>query len=189
MSKNITCTLCVAILLFAISATTYAQMSKIFLEDLPPIENEDGEPEMISYKDQLIRIIEKEDIFLQPDVSDESIARLLRTNSSVVEEIIKQDFGHSFKDYLHKRRIDAAIEKLDHPDFQHPDFQEKEAMEEMLTEVALNVGYTSLGQFSRMFKKLKDISPEKYQEKNIEKYAKKSKKRKKVKEVEVDGQE
>ena len=88
-----------------------------------------------------------------------------------------------------RRRIDAAIEKLDHPDFQHPDFQEKEAMEEMLTEVALNVGYTSLGQFSRMFKKLKDISPEKYQEKNIEKYAKKSKKRKKVKEVEVDGQE
>ncbi len=170
------------IFLFGISATTsYAQMSKNLLKDadLPPIENKDGEPEMISYKDQLIRIIEKEDIFLQPDISDESIARLLRTNSSVVQELIEQDFGHSFDDFLNKRRIDAAVEKLDHPDFQHPDFQEKDAMQDILTEVALNVGYTSKGHFSRMFKKIKDISPEKYMEKNIAMYSKKTKKDKK----------
>lgn len=186
MSKNITCTLVVAIFLFGINATaSYAQMSKTLLKDadLPPIENKDGEPEMISYKDQLIRIIEKEDIFLQPDVSDESIARLLRTSSSVVEEIIKQDFGHSFKDYLHKRRIDAAIEKLDHPDFQHPDFEEKEAVEELLTDVALNVGYSSKGHFSKMFKKIKDMSPEEYMEMNS-KRSKKKRKRSDTKDTE-----
>lgn len=171
--------MCIAIFSIALSTTNYAQMSKELLKDadLPPIENKDGEPEMVSYKDQLIRLIEKEDIFLQPDVSDEAIARLLRTNSSVVQELIEQDFGRSFKDFLNERRINAAVEKLDHPDFQHSDFQEKDAMEDILTEVALNVGYTSKGHFSRMFKKIKGISPEKYMENNT----KKSKKRKKGK--------
>jgi len=181
-----------AIFLFGLNATTsYAQMSKKLLKDadLPPIENKDGEPEMISYKDQLIQLIEKEDIFLQPDVSDDAIARLLRTSSSVVKEIMEQDFGHSFNDFLNKRRITTAVEKLDHPDFQHPDYQEKDAMEDILTEVALNVGYTSKGQFSRMFKKYQDISAEKYVEANIEKYLKKNKKGKKSKkEKEVEGQ-
>lgn len=171
--------MCVAIFLFGITATnSYAQMSKKLVKDadLPPIENKEGEPEMVSYKDQLIRIIEKEDIFLQPDISDESIARLLRTSSSVVQELIEQDFGHSFKDYVNKRRIEAAIEKLDHPDFQHPDFQEKDALDEILTDVALNVGYTSKGHFSKMFKKIKDMSPEKYMEMNSKRSKKKRKK-------------
>ena len=107
MNKNITCTLFLAIFLFGISGTSYAQMSKKLLKDvdLPPLENKDGEPVMISYKDQLIHLIEKEDIFLHPDVSDDAIAGLLRTSSSVVQEILKQDFGHDFDDYLNMRRI------------------------------------------------------------------------------------
>jgi len=41
MNKNITCTLLLAIFLFGISGTSYAQMSKKLLKDaeLPPIEN------------------------------------------------------------------------------------------------------------------------------------------------------
>ena len=190
MNKNITCTLLLATILFGISGASYAQMSKKLLKDadLPPIENKEGEPEMISYKDQLIHLIEKEDIFLYPDVSDDAIAMLLRTNSSVVQEILRQDFGHDFNDFLNMRRIKAAVEQLDHPDFQHPDYQEEDAMEDILKEVAIDVGYTSLGQFSRMFKKQKDMSPEEYMEKNIKKYLKK--KRKKIRrEKEADGQE
>jgi len=114
-------------------------------------------------------LIEKEDIFLHPDVSDDAIAMLLRTSSSVVQEILKQDFGHDFNDFLNMRRINAAVEKLDHPDFQHPDYQEKDAMEDILREVAFNVGYTSKGQFSRIFKKQTNMSPEEYMEKNIKK--------------------
>ena len=190
MNKNITCTLLLATFLFGISGTSYAQMSKKLLKDadLPSIENKEGEPEMISYKDQLIHLIEKEDIFLHPDVSDDAIAMLLRTNSSVVQEILRQDFGHDFDDFLNIRRINAAVEKLDHPDFQHPDYQEEDAMEDILREVAFNVGYTSKGQFSRMFKKQINMSPEEYMEKNIKKYLKK--KRKKIRrEKEADGQE
>jgi len=57
----------------------------------------------LSYKDRLILLIEKEPIFLSPEISDDEIARLLRTSPSVVATIMESDFGQDYDTFINSR--------------------------------------------------------------------------------------
>ena len=146
--------------------TVEAQMSKeLAKEETPvPIENREGEPEMISYKDQIIALIEVDEIFLQPDISSEAIAKRLRTNSSVVEEVMLSDFGQDYDKFINSRRVTSAAELLLHPDFFRSFFEGKNEKDAVLSDIAMKCGYNSKGVLIRMFKKYKEISIEEYME-------------------------
>ncbi len=153
-------------LLVGIAPTLKAQMSKnLVKKETPlPIENREGEPELISYKDQLIALIEKDEIFLRPDVSSEDIAKRLRTSISVVEEIMLSDFGQDYDKFINSRRVTSAAEYLLHPDFFRQYFESKDQQEVILADIAMKSGFNSKGLLLRMFKKFKGLSIEEYME-------------------------
>jgi len=147
-----------------------AQMSKdlVKTETAPAaIENTDGEPELLSYKDRLILLIEKEPIFLSPEISDTEIARLLRTTPSVVETIMESDFGQDYDTFINSRRVKSAAEFLLHPDFRLEDYEDKEAVEYMLTQISNKCGFKSKGVFVRMFRRHHKLSVTDFIEKEV----------------------
>jgi len=168
MMKNNT--LIVFVLVLFIGAYTNelaAQMSKdlVKVEAAPAaIENTDGEPELLSYKDRLILLIEKEPIFLNPEISNSEIARLLRTSPSVVETIMESDFGQDYDTFINSRRVKSAAELLLHPDYLLEDYEDKDAVEFMLMDISRKCGFKSKGVFVRLFKRHHKMSIDKYLE-------------------------
>jgi len=152
------------------NADLMAQMSKDLVKTetaSATIENTEGEPELLSYKDRLILLIEKEPIFLNPEISDDEIARLLRTSPSVVETIMESDFGQDYDTFINSRRVKSAAEFLLHPDYQLEDYEDKEAVEALLTDISIKCGFKSKGVFVRLFKRHHKISIDDYLEKEV----------------------
>lgn len=168
--KNIT-HLLVLTFLFSGSflVTSYAQMSKDLVKEEPkaPIENMEGEPELLSFKDRLKALIAKEPLFLNASISTKEIARLLRTSPSVVEAIMQSDFGQDYDTFINSRRISSAVKLLSHDDFKELDYDDKSVMEGVLLDVARQSGYTSVKSFAKQFKKQEGMYPEEYIEENI----------------------
>ena len=170
MKKTNTLTILLLFLFVGVNTDLLAQMSKdlVKMEAAPvAIENTDGEPELLSYKDRLILLIEKEPIFLNPEISDDEIARLLRTNSSVVATIMESDFGQDYNTFINSRRVKSASEFLLLPDYQLDDYDDKAAVESLLTDISRKCGFKSKGAFVRLFKKHHKMSIDKYLEKEV----------------------
>ena len=159
MIKNFTYVLISLFFNTVLVFTVSAQMSKDLVKIEPSFSfdktegNIDGEPEMLSFKEKLKMLIDKEAIFLNPQVSKEEIANLLRTSPSVVAEIIKSDFGQDYDTFINSRRVKSAIEILDQPDFQDLDYKNDQEVEHAARTITQQCGFKSTGQFYKQFKK------------------------------------
>jgi len=153
------------------NADLMAQMSKDLVKTetaaSAAIENTDREPELLSYKDRLILLIEKEPIFLSPEISDDEIARLLRTTTSVVETILESDFGQDYDTFINSRRVKSAAEFLLHPDYRLDDYEDKEAVESLLTDISIKCGFKSKGVLVRAFRRYHKLSIDDFIEKEV----------------------
>lgn len=146
-----------------LSTSLSAQMSKdLVKEPIPPIENKEGEPELLPFKEHLKALIEKEPLFLNAEISSKEIARLLRTSASVVEAIMETEFGQDYDSFINSRRVKSALELLNHPDFKHLDFEDKDVMESAFADIAMQCGFKNTNQFAKQFKKFHDMYPEDY---------------------------
>jgi len=146
--------------------TVAAQMSKelVKLESAFPADNTEGEPELLSFEKRLKNLIEKDDLFLNPQITLDEIARLLRTSPSVVSAIMKSDFGQDYNTFINSRRVKSAIEMLNKPDFQDLDYEDKDAVELAAITIAKQCGFKSTGQFFKQFKKHQGMKLEEYLE-------------------------
>lgn len=146
-----------------------AQMSKELVKEIPttPIENTEGEPELLPFKDRLKSLIDKESIFLNAEISSKKIARLLRTSPSVVEAIMESDFGQDYDSFINSRRVKSAFELLNHPDFKDLDYEDKEVMESAFADIAMQCGFKNSNHFAKQFKKFHDMYPEDYVAKEL----------------------
>lgn len=146
-----------------------AQMSKdlVKVEPKAPIENVEGEPELLPFKDRLKALIDKEPLFLNPDISEQEIARLLRTSPSVVEAIMQSDFGQDYDTFINSRRVKSAIELFNHEDFQDLDYEDKAVKESVLSDIARQCGFKSVSYFARQFKKHQGMSVDDYLEEEL----------------------
>ncbi len=97
--------------------------------------------------EQLLQIIEKEELFKQPDLRLTDIAARLATNRTYISAIIKSLSGENFSNLINGYRIRYAQKLMkDHPYMS-------------VTEIASESGFSSRSAFYRNFKEMTGLSP------------------------------
>ncbi|MBQ7419480.1 MAG: helix-turn-helix domain-containing protein [Prevotella sp.] len=94
--------------------------------------------------ERIITIVEREKIFLQPNLKLDDLARLMNTNRTYIYQAINQQMGVSFNELINRRRI------------RHAQLLMTEKPELSVNEVATQSGFSSLSSFYRNLKKYKE---------------------------------
>ncbi len=122
-----------------------------FTEEVPiekAIKQELSE-ELLPYKDKVSTLFEKEKLYLNPDLSLSDLAQRLKTNTSILSQVINNGFGKNFNDFVNEYRVNTFKQKIQEPDNQHLS----------LLGVAFECGFNSKATFNRSFKKFTGITP------------------------------
>lgn len=90
---------------------------------------------------QLVKLIEEEKVFLQPNLSLDDIAQNLNTNRTYISRVINEEFKCNFYEFINNERIKYAKTLVS----QNPLFTQEQ--------VAEMSGFTYAPTFSRVFKK------------------------------------
>ncbi|HPF52080.1 MAG TPA: helix-turn-helix domain-containing protein [Draconibacterium sp.] len=101
---------------------------------------------------KLLRIFEKERIYIHPDLRITTIAELLRTNRTYISRLINDDFGMNFNEFVNKYRIEEA-ERLLNCEDNH---------QYTLQYIAEKSGFGNANSFTRSFKEINGITPGQY---------------------------
>ena len=155
MIKNITYFLLFLFIYMMGVSTISAQMSKdlVKVEPALPVDNSDGEPDLIPFKERLKILIEENATFLDIETSKEEIARLLRTSPSVISSVVNSEYGQDYDSYINSRRVESAIDLFNHADFEDLDYKDKDAVEIAARDIANRCGFKSTAQLYKQFKK------------------------------------
>lgn len=87
--------------------------------------------------------------YMDNNINVFAIASMLGMSRAYVSKIFKQHMGDSILNTIHKKRIDKAVELL--------------AEGKSVSEIAEKVGYVNSNVFIRTFKKLKGVTPSRYE--------------------------
>lgn len=121
-------------------------------------------PELEEWKDKVQALMEKEQVYLNPDLTLQELAERLKTNTSVLSKAINSGFGQNFNNYINQYRVQAMQEKMLQPSYKHY----------TLVSIAFECGFNSKATFNRSFKKFTDMSPKVYLETQLAKKVVKS---------------
>lgn len=148
-----------AIVLYAISILGYNRKGKPAQklafnpsESIASTSNTTEIPELATYKTKLLALMEKEELYLQTDLTLKETALKLKTNSSILSKVINTGFQQNFNDFINSFRVDAVKQKIKDPKFQHL----------TLTAIAYECGFNSKATFNRSFKKFEGMSPREF---------------------------
>ncbi|MBB6633391.1 response regulator [Cohnella thailandensis] len=95
------------------------------------------------------------DAHLDRELSREALAAQFYLNPDYMDRLFKKETGKSMKEYMWQERLRVAEELL--------------AKTELpVTEIALQVGYSSISAFTRLFKKHTDLNPSEYRTKRTQ---------------------
>lgn len=106
-------------------------------------------------KDELIRLFDEKEIYTNGNLTIADVAALLGTNRTYVSNVINNEFGFSFYQFVNKYRIQKATILL----IQHPDMQ--------IQEVASLSGFNSLSSFISSFKLNEGITPKQWKQRYV----------------------
>lgn len=101
-------------------------------------------------KEDIEAIMQKEQLYLQPDLRINDLARLLNTNRNYIYQVINVNMGMSFSEYINKQRTDYAVKLL------------KDDPSTSCTEIYVKAGFSSQASFFRNFKLYTGVSPKQY---------------------------
>jgi AraC-like DNA-binding protein len=96
--------------------------------------------------------IESHKLYLNPDLSIESLATELQLNAILLSESINRNTKNNFNDYINSFRIAEAKKMLKNPDFSHY----------TIVTIGLEAGFNSKASFYRAFKKFEGTTPSIY---------------------------
>jgi AraC-like DNA-binding protein len=102
---------------------------------------------------EIRKLMDEKRLFLQPNLKINDLAMMLNTNRNYIYNAINGEIGFSFSDYINQKRIEHAINLIDH----NPNM--------LLTDVATKSGFSSASSFYRNFKTITGCSPSDYQKK------------------------
>jgi AraC-like DNA-binding protein len=107
------------------------------------------EEELTLWKTKLSKLMQTQKPYLQPDLTLSDLAGLLKTNTSIVSQVINAGFSKNFNDFINGFRVDDYLEKVATPQYKHL----------TLLAVAFECGFNSKTTFNRAFKKIKGKAP------------------------------
>lgn len=102
---------------------------------------------------RIVLLMDREEVWRDPDLSLVSLARMCATNVTYLNKIIKENTGSSFKDFVNRRRVEVVaglLQKDPHTDIQAAFF---------------NAGYRSRTTAWRNFKDIMGVTPTEYRQK------------------------
>lgn len=112
------------------------------------------EEEAHNYQQQIQDLLEKDKIYLTPDVRLSDFGDRLGVSTNHISQVINEHFGKTFNELLTEYRVREAVRRLDDPD-----------NDEKLLSIALNSGFNNRTSFNQSFKKHVGCSPKEYKEK------------------------
>jgi AraC-like DNA-binding protein len=131
-----------------------------FIEEAEIIEISDNKVEdnnlLTEWKPRILQLIEQDKIYENAELSLVQMAKLLKTNATILSKAINQGFGKNFNDFINHYRIEAVKEKL------HAGEQKMQT----LLSIAYDCGFNSKATFNRAFKKATNLSPKEWMDKN-----------------------
>lgn len=96
--------------------------------------------------------VHKNNYFLNPEITLKSLAKKLKTNQNTLSKTINSEFGMNFNDYINKKRIAEAKERLVSKEYNHLTIEA----------IGNSVGFNSKSAFYVAFKKHASTSPSAY---------------------------
>ncbi len=104
-------------------------------------------------KDRLEYLMEREKLFLDPELRLDKIAELLHISRHHASQVINENFNMHFNDYVNTYRIEEVKCRLS------SNFQNSSVT---ISEIAYSCGFNNRTSFYRAFKKITNLSPKEY---------------------------
>jgi AraC-like DNA-binding protein len=104
--------------------------------------------------DQLIKLFESDEIYLESNLNLEGLANRLSVNKRDLSESINKVTGEGFRSLLRKYRINKACEIL----------SSQESKNKKILEIAMTSGYSTKSDFNASFKLQEGVSPSQFKQ-------------------------
>jgi AraC-like DNA-binding protein len=101
------------------------------------------------YETRLRESMEREKLFLDPELTLPKLARALDIPASHLSQVINERLGRNFFEFINGYRVDAARQRLASPG----------SGQQKLVAIAFDCGFNSLATFNRVFKELAGRPP------------------------------
>lgn len=106
--------------------------------------------EALRLKERLVAWMNKEEPFLNPDLTLNQLAEELACQAKDLSQVINEQLGKNFNDFINSYRVDMAKRLL------------IESRDLVILELAYDVGFNSKSSFNASFKKLTGLSPREF---------------------------
>ena len=110
-----------------------------------------NEDELEQYFSHLLSILEKEELYLNPDLTLQALAERLQISSKVLSQVINQRSGKNFFDFINSYRCEEAKNLMRTSD-----------PKVTILEILYEAGFNSKSSFNKEFKKLNGTTPTEY---------------------------
>jgi AraC-like DNA-binding protein len=147
-------------LIYYVSITGYAQAQPntglVFKEEEHKVENiqkeKFNEGELETWKAKILKLMQDEKLYLQPELNLSDIANRLKTNISVLSGVVNNAFGKNFNDFVNEYRVKEFQERIQLPENKNI----------TLLGIAFDCGFNSKATFNRSFKKFTGKAPKEF---------------------------
>lgn len=107
---------------------------------------------LLTIQTALVEAMQKQQLFLEPELTIKEIAAVIRFPSAQVSAAINVKFGMNFRSWVNSYRVEEVKKRLTDPAYKHLS----------LTGIAFDCGFNSEASFYRIFKKNTGYSPKIY---------------------------
>ncbi|MFZ1533701.1 MAG: helix-turn-helix domain-containing protein [Chitinophagaceae bacterium] len=111
---------------------------------------------LTEWKPKLLRLMQEEKIYEDPELSLTQVAKQLQSNPSFISMVVNRGFGLNFNDFINQFRIEAVKEML----------KKGEHKKQTLLGIAYECGFNSKATFNRAFKKVTGLTPKEWVQQN-----------------------
>ncbi len=132
----------------AVNAANTEGVSDNTLEELKN-KNTLSESDLNAWKMKLLSIFDTKKPYLNPDLTLSDLADSLKTNTSILSQVINTGFSKNFNDFVNEYRVKDFKDKIATPQYQHL----------TLLAIAFECGFNSKSTFNRAVKKATNQMP------------------------------
>jgi len=151
-----------AIMIYFISVPGYTASHQLPALEFTPketkkttlLKTKEDFPDLEKWKWKLEILLEEEKVYLNPNITLNSLAEQVKTNSSILSKVINTGFQMNFNDLINSYRVKDVKAKM----------QKGASAHYTLMSLAFDSGFNSKSTFNRAFKKFTQMSPKEFLE-------------------------